>query len=102
MSIHKHYQSLSDQARALPAVIGRVDLCRLFGVTQATIYRESRAGWRALPPPLPRVARCCYRWLREDVIRWLEEPAVRRIMAQPASGSSRDLSESERRPTGVD
>ena len=85
MPKRKRYRSLAAQARALPPVLSVSDVCQLFGISTATVYREAGRGWPAIPRPLPHVINSAYKWLREDVIAWREHPDAR-IVASSKPG----------------
>ena len=71
-------KTLVQQARSAPPLMRPRDLGRIFGLTPPTIYRHITKNTRVLPPPLPkRTAGEAHTWLRDDVIKWLEDPSVR-------------------------
>ena len=80
----KRQQSLISRARDLPPIIRRGDLAALFDVHPSTIQRDADQGSGRFPPPMPRVSGQWYRWLREDVIAWLQHPDVRQRPTRPA------------------
>ena len=82
----RRYKSLADRARALPPYCTARDICRLFGISESTIYREARRGWPALPSPLPHVGNAIYKWLTDDIIEWLEHKDERRVVASSKPG----------------
>jgi len=81
-------KGLLERARLLPPVIERRDFCALFGVHRWTLQRRVKMGWIDLPAPLPRVPGGVMRWLREDIVRWLDHPELRQppIVAPPLPG----------------
>jgi len=82
----RRQKSLADQARALAPFLSSADIARLFGISDRTVYREAQRGWMALPAPLPCPKNSVYKWLREDVVRWLENPDARRVVASSKPG----------------
>ena len=86
----RRQKSLADQARALAPFLSSADIARLFGISDRTVYREAQRGWMALPAPLPCPKNSVYKWLREDVVRWLENPDARRHDPRPWFGARDD------------